>query len=381
MFKKILIVTSFYEEEVAYQEVELANFLQKEGRDVTVLTSTHSMLKLKTKSKSGTSKIKIIRLENVFRLKDTIFPKASIKKMIHEIDPDLAILIYPGAGLPYFAMKSFSNKVKVVSFFGDLEVKDKAGAATTYKGNIVVKTLLKNPWYRAVLKRSDVIVSNTNETTDIIKRLSKENIDDKEIMPGLGYNPENYFYDEEARRSVRDEFKVKDKDILLITVTRMYSAKPLMKWFKPVVEALKKDKNLHYIIAGFTNDEYPNKIKSLLQEEGIDRFHLLNFSDVKRNNAMFSAADYSIWFAPTISIQQSMGTGLPAIMPFDKTLDHIAEEGYNGKYYTELSDIPALLDGIKQSELSRNELAKFNERFSYRAILKKIFDKVEAVVR
>lgn len=356
--------------------MELANYLHKKGAKVTVLTSKHININLKTQPKrKSNAEFKIIRLDKVFRLKDTIFPLTSIKKIINNIDPDVAMLILPGAGLPYFASKVMPLHTKVISFYSDIEVSDKAGAATTYKGNPLIKALLKNPWYRTAFKNSDVLVCNTNETIDILNSVAKKDIKSKILMPGLGYNPENYFYDEKLRAKVREEFKLGSDDILLITLTRMYSSKPLMKWFKPVIEAMKKNKKLYYIIAGFTDDEYPNQIKKILNEEKLDNLILLNFSDVKRNNELFNAADYSIWFAPTISIQQSMGTGLKAIMPFDKTLDHIVKDNYNGKYYKELNDITGILNKLESKTENRKELEVYNERFSYRSIIEQIFKK------
>ena len=382
MSLKVLIVASYFDEEVAYQEVELANYLHKTGAKVTVLTSSHININLKTAQKrESSSEFEIIRLDKVFRVKDTIFPLTSLKRIIDRVNPDLALLILPGAGLPYFASKVMPSHTKVISFYSDIEVSDKAGAATTYKGNPIIKTLLKNPWYRASFQNSDVLVCNTNETIDILKSVARKDIQKKILMPGLGYNPENYFYNEKLRDQTRKEFNVNTDDVLLITLTRMYASKPLMKWFTPVLDAMKKNEKLHYIIAGFTNDEYPNKIRQILEEEGMNRLHLLNFSDVKRNNALFNASDHSIWFAPTISIQQSMGTGLPAIIPFDKTLDHIVKENFNGKFYNQLSDIPEVLNDLKHSEHSRIELAKFNERFSYASIMRSILEKSEAVSR
>ncbi|CAN5668583.1 hypothetical protein BH10BAC5_BH10BAC5_14360 [soil metagenome] len=378
---KVLIVASYFDEEVAYQEVELANYLNKQGAKVTVLTSKHININLKTKqNRQNISEFEIIRLDQVLRIKDTIFPLTSLKKIIVGIDPDVALLILPGAGLPYFASKVFSKRTKVISFYSDIEVSDKAGAATTYKGNPLIKALLKNPWYNTSFKNSDVIVCNTNETIDILKKVSKSDISGKILMPGLGYDPQNYYYDEGLRKKVRKEFGIKEDEKLLITLTRMYSSKPLMKWFAPVLEAMKKNDKLYYIIAGFTDDEYPNKIKSILESEGMNRLLLLNFSDVKRNNELFNAADYSIWFAPTISIQQSMGTGLKAILPYDKTLDHIVIQDYNGKYYKELIDIPQVLETINEVLAERKDLADFNKRFSYSSIIEQIFKKTGTII-
>jgi glycosyltransferase involved in cell wall biosynthesis len=375
--KKVLLVTSFFEEEIGYQEVQLAQVLRAKGHRVMVLTTDRSYLhkerRLSGEDKAGT----IFRITRMLRLRDTVFPLQSVATKIAGFEPDVALLIHPGHGLSYFAMKSISRQSKVVSFFGDLRVDNKLAQVKGLKGSPFVQQALKNRWYRKVFRRADLIVANTNETSDILKQIAGDNLTSKLIMPGLGYDPGVYNYRPPLRAEWRKEMGFKDDDIVVATVTRIIEGKPVEKWVEPVLGALSENSCLVYVLAGFMNDEYSSIVKaSLNRSEFKDRLVLLDFTGASENNKIFNGADYSLWFAPTTSIQQSMASGLPAILPLDGTLDHLVADGKNGLYYRDFQELRKTLRGLSGSVAPRQEIVEINERFSYDHILEALFSRL-----
>ena len=82
------------------------------------------------------------------------------------------------------------------------------------------------------------------------------------------------------------------------------------------MRAMKKNKDLIYIIGGFSDSNYSRTVKDkVLSSDVADQFILLNLLESSEMNALFNCADFGVWFGATSSIQQSMGTGLPTIIP------------------------------------------------------------------
>lgn len=373
---RIIIFTAFFEEHVGYQEVQLAKVLRRMGHEVMVVTTDRSNLDL-VKRYSGISFENVLRVTNVLRIRNTFLPFKIIRKEVSAFKPDVALIIHPGAGLPYFYLSSLPDKCKVISFFGDLDVVDKVGKAAGIKGNAWIQKVIKDRWYNKTFQRSDVIVANTNETTEILQKCAKRSIEKKIVMPGLGFDPETYFPSIELRTKTRKEMGLSDDHIILLTITRVYAGKPIIQWLNPVITQLNKNPKLVYIFAGFADTEFSRQIKRELQSFHLDdRLRLLDFTSADYNNALFNAADYSLWFLPTISIQQSMATGLPAIVPFDKTLDHLVEPNHNGLYYNDFLELREVLSELNPWPIRRDELVRFNHKFSYDSIIEFLFSSI-----
>lgn len=375
MKHRIAILTAFYEEQVGYQEVQLAQILRRLGHEVLVVTTDRANYRRETRYRDPVTS-GIVRITRLIRIKNTFLPLEGVRAHIVSFRPDIALVIHPNAGLPYFYLRQLPPECRVISFFGDLLDKNKIGKADN-KGNQFIQKHLKDRWYNTTFRRSDVIVANTNETTETLMACATIDITDKIVMPGLGFDPHQYFLSKDLRVQTRNELGIPPDHFVLTTITRVYPGKPVVEWLKPVIGVMKKNPKMSYVFAGFLDTELSRSIKKELMHFGLgNRLILLDFTSAEYNNALFNAADSSIWYTPTISIQQSMATGLPAIIPNDATVNHLVDPNVNGSYYADFEELIQILLNIHTKKFDRSSLADFNRRFSYTSIIEFLFSRL-----
>lgn len=377
MAKKILIITSFFEPHVGYQEVQFADTLHSMGYEVKVLTTDRSNLSPEKKYESSFDKYEIIRIKNHVRIKNTFYPKGSLINYFEDFKPDLVFLILPGSGLPYYCLKYINSNVKVVSVFSDTTIENKIYQASGTKGNKLIFNFLKSRWYNKVFDRSNLLLANTNETSEILKTTARKNIDNRIKVYGLGYDGSVYFYDTELRRKTREGLGIKKSEKLITTISRIYKGKPFDFWINQIKDFLINNSDFKYLLAGFNDTEFSQQIEEKLTSLGLgERLILKKSTNPKESNAIFNAADFSLWFAPTISIQQSMASGLYAIIPFDSTLDHVLKADNAGLYYKTYDELKVNMNRLKNLVYNRDENIKINSRYSYKNILQEVISEV-----
>ena len=69
----------------------------------------------------------------------------------------------------------------------------------------------------------------------------------------------------------------------------------------------------------------------------------------------------------SITIQESMGTGIKIIIPNSKRVNHLVDYK-NGFFFDDISDIPKLMTNVSK-DYNRDELVKNNSKYSYRSII------------
>lgn len=377
MIKKILIVTSFFEPQVGYQEAQFAETLFSMGYEIKVLTTDRSNLNPKKKYNESGNKYEVKRIKNHIRIKNTFYPKEDLSKLFESFDPDLVFLILPGSGLPYFSLKHIKPAAKIVSAFSDTTINNRIYKATGTKGNKFIFNLFKARWYNRVFERSDLVLANTNETAEILKSIAKKSIEKKIRVYGLGYNESVYYYDKVKRKKTREELGIKDEEKLIVTISRVYKGKPFDYWVGQIKVFLKENLEYKYLLAGFNDSEFSKNIENKLKSFGLgERLIMKNSTNSEECNKIFNAADFSLWFAPTISIQQSMATGLYAVFPFDSTLDHVLSDRNSGAYYKSYDELKSILGNLKNISYDRESNAKISSKFSYKNILGKVISEV-----
>ena len=377
MIKKILIISSFFENHVGYQEVQFAETLTSMGYEVKVIATNRSNLDLEKRYEDSNEKFEVKRIKNLTRIKNTFYPKENLSEFIGKFSTDLVFLILPGSGIPYFLLKEINSNAKVISVFSDTTIENRVHNAKGTKGNKVIFSLLKARWYIKVFERCDLILANTNETAEILKNISKKNLDEKLRTYGLGFDSNKYFYSGNLRKAARNELGLNDDKKLIVTISRIYEGKPFEFWVEQIKAFLLQNDEYVYLLAGFNNTEYSKKTEKKINEFGLkNKLILHKFTAPEETNKIFNAADYSLWFAPTISIQQSMATGVFAIAPFDSTLDHLIENNKTGLYYNDFNDLKNKLESLNNIHYDREANAKFNEKFSYQNILQKAISEV-----
>ncbi len=377
MIKKILIVSSFFENHIGYQEVQFAETLHSMGYQVKIIATDRSNLDAKKRYDDTNDKFEVKRIKKLIRIKNTFYPRENFENFFNKFNPDLVFLILPGSGTPYFLLKCINSKAKVISVFSDTTIDNRIHKAKGTKGSKFIFNAVKTGWYNNVFQRSDLILANTNETSSILKSVSKENIKNKLRTYGLGFDSNKYFYDEKLRNEFRAVLKLSEEQKLIATISRIYAGKPFEFWVDQIKDFLNENNDFVYLLAGFDDSEYSKRVEDSLSKLNLgNKLILHKFASAEGTNKIFNASDFSLWFAPTISIQQSMATGLFAIVPFDSTLDHVIENNRTGLYYNDFNEMKNLLNTLKNFSYNREENLKINKKFSYQNILSKVITEV-----
>ena len=111
-----------------------------------------------------------------------------------------------------------------------------------------------------------------------------------------------------------------------------------------------------------------------------ENFIIKNFINKKEMQTYFCAADLGIWTKAAITIQESMGTGLPIVLKNKKIVSHLINDGKNGYFdYGEgiidtLKKAILWLSGKKNSIDFRKDIEQHNQKFSYSRISQTIID-------
>ena len=376
MSKTILILCPFFENHVGYQEVQFADALASMGHTVKVLTSDRSNLDLTKRYEDYSGKYEVKRIKKSLRIKNTFYPKEDLTGFFLNFSPQIVFSLLPGSGLPFFLLKYVNQNSKVISVFSDTTIDNRVANAKGTKGNKTIFNLLKKKWYKDVFKKSDLIMANTNETADILKSISLPDVAAKLRVYGLGFDSSKYFFSQQLRDEFRKKLGLSEKQKLLATVSRIYKGKPFEFWVEQVKNFLSKNKNFIYLLAGFDDTSYSKETEANLKKLNLPNLILHRFVSPEEANLIFNAADYSLWFAPSISIQQSMASGCFPIIPFDSTLDHLLENKVTGFYYNTFDDLKNILHTLDSHSYNREAAAGINSKYSYQNILSKVIEEV-----
>lgn len=370
---RIIIITSFFEEKYGYQEVHLANTLSKMGHEILILTSNRSPFSKERLNTETSKAYNVIRLNRNIRVVDTLFPLKPMRRHIKNFDPEIALVVHIGHGIPYYSMKYLDDHVRKVTFFGDLR---RQHASPRRR---IIQTFLKNRWYYKSFKMSNLIIANTNETVDILSEKARfnEKLTSKLYRSSLGFDSSKFFLDVENRKKNRIKFGFPENSVVFCTTTKIVKRKPIIEWIHPILDVLRENENVFYCLAGFLDDDHSRsveqKIKKIYNGDNLKLLPLLSFQEL---NDLYNASDYSVWFDASITIQESMGTGLKVIIPNSKRVNHLVEND-NGFLYNDLQEIHELI--IKLSaNYDRESIAAKNKRLSYNELIIDIINKVSA---
>lgn len=402
---RVALITGYYLPEVGYQEVNLAQALSRSGHEVKIFTSSrkppHFKKVIITDYSTGLScdekyGYEILRLRPTFKIRRKVFSNKLLKEVL-VFNPELVFAIALAQFFPLALFKkSFSQKFRIVSFFGDS--KEYFRKDTTYhKIRTAVYFLsfrfLKSYIYRKALKHSSLIVFNHPETENLFQSFVgnkyNELLGEKKLNLNLGYNPDEFYFSIEEREKTRIKYGIKEDEIVIITTTVVRKGKKLEEIISAINSLHKKGYPLKYILAGFRNDDYGNELRNYIKSTDSSRIivplNILNHDEIRE---LYCGSDIGLWQKATISIQEGMGTGLPVIIENQPIVTHLIKNGYNGWSFDEnnLTDIieSAVLDMIgKNQELRsswRSELAGFNAaRLSYDKITEKIIQTVNTL--
>lgn len=393
---RIGIVSAHYMPEIGYQEVHLAKAYARLGHTVKVFTSAASVNLggsiNKLNYQTGLTldpkyNYEILRLSSLsYKSKALPF---GLKKSVNEFEPDVLILLGVAKMFPMPLLNNkFHKKVKIISVYGDAkEYLDRGTFSQKFKTFIheVGYSTIKHPLYRKAIKYGDKLVLNIPETNDLFHGfLNSKDIaefETKKVMLNLGFDPDEYFFNEQDRQTARQKLGFKDNEIVIITSTRINKRKNLEQIIELISSLNNKGLNVSYILVGFLGDTYETELKSFIAKQSApDKFKCFPFLNAKEIRKLYCAADTGIWLKAAISIQEAMGTGLPVILENKPSVNHLIENENNGWFFqkdTLPETIEKAVNTLTQQKFSREKLVSHNsKRLSYDAIAQKILDSI-----
>jgi glycosyltransferase involved in cell wall biosynthesis len=187
----------------------------------------------------------------------------------------------------------------------------------------------------------------------------------------LGFDDEEFYFNEKIRLKRRKELCYFETDIVLITATRITPFKNLEKIIDIVDTLNNEGKSLKYIITGFGDDVYSQKLKKYISSKKYaHQFITMSFLSHAELLELYHVADFGYWSTHIITHYEAMGTGLPIILPDKKNIQHIIEQGINGWKFKEKDIYITFNNVIKQIKLFREkrielaDAAKFKFAFT-----------------
>jgi glycosyltransferase involved in cell wall biosynthesis len=391
---KIAIAAGHFVPEVGYQEVYLARAYMRLGHEVRVVTSDRP---------SPSSRLVLGRLRyepgltrdedygfSVLRLRARLHARALVlapgtRQAVGEFQPHVVLVLGVGKLFPV-TLLSRAREHRVVAIFSDnSDFWDFSSPMLGLQSlrSKVSQLVLKDWVYRRAVKNVDRICLNTLETKTIVasslpQRLQTA-LEAKAFFCPLGFDPDEFFFSSEERAQGREELSVSTDASVFITCTRVMPKKSL----EDVIDAISRlhvaGHNVRYVIAGFLGDAYERTLKRhIAQQPDPEIFHCFPFLDHAGMRRLYCSADIGIWLKAAISIQESMGTGLPVLVESKPSVSHLVSDGLNGWHFRS----GELSLGMKRAlaaarRLRREDIAAANyEHLSYDVIARELLDSV-----
>ncbi|MDT8411282.1 MAG: glycosyltransferase [Vicingaceae bacterium] len=391
--QNIAIVCGHFMPEVGYVEVQLAKALYRLGKNVHVFTSTvipnaiKSKLPVNFSYKAGTSSslgYQITRLVPFFTLGQMVKCRGVLNHVL-AFQPDIIIIIGLGKLFPKPILKHSFINTKLIVLLADNE--DSFDQFSGLKGGysklkkIALRKVFKDPIYKLAVKNVNQFFAYTPSAPSIVLKYLPKNqhpIFLSNVTPlSLGFDDEDFYYDEKLRVFKRAEMNFLDTDIVLITATRITPFKSLEKIIDVVDEINNNGISFKYIIAGFGNDAYSEKLKNYIAKKKYsNQFITFPFLPHKNLLELYNASDIGYWSSHIITHYQAMGTGLPLILPNKKNIEHIIEHDSNGwklndkEIYTTFNHAISQIALFKEKRKLLADVAK--QKFAFTTIAQKL---------
>ena len=88
-------------------------------------------------------------------------------------------------------------------------------------------------------------------------------------MLNLGYDPDEYYFNEQDRQTARKKLGFKENEIVIITSTRINKRKNLEQIIERISSLNDKGLNVSYILVGFLGDTYETELKSFIAKQSV----------------------------------------------------------------------------------------------------------------
>ncbi|NBG66130.1 glycosyltransferase family 4 protein [Acidiluteibacter ferrifornacis] len=377
---KIAIICGHFVPSLGYVEVHLANALHRLGHSVKVITSNKTSSSARysdIKNSESSINVEVVRLKPWFSFGQIVVANG-IKEEINKFKPNKVIVIGLGKIFPRGVFQIQKKDFEIITLLGDNE--DTYSESSKSIKRRLLHLILKKPLYELAILKSDKLLGYTPSTKEVVNQFLNERfktiLQEKYGTTTLGFDAMEFNYSPDDRKIVRKELGVDEDSLVLITATRITPSKKIEKIIDALEILSKKGWRFKYVLIGFSNFDYCEKLKSYISEKGLDEVVItLPFMPRDKMNSYYNMADIGLWTQAAISIFEGLATGLYLLLPSKRNVSHILSEE-TGEYYSEHDLIEKLEKSVRDYSLAnREELTKkVSAKFSFETIAKKIIE-------
>ncbi|MCS7176655.1 MAG: glycosyltransferase family 4 protein [Candidatus Kapabacteria bacterium] len=395
---RIAVVCGHFMPEVGYQEVWIARTLVRKGIAVRVVTSTavsSSARRLRRRpypvGRICEDGYELVRLPVAFRFRSAVLSRGVVSAVV-EWRPDAILLLGVGKlfGVPILTAAEL-RQVPIACFFSELhEYRRRHSLSARVVSWLQDRgfELVKRPFYRRAIRRAELLVCNMPATLEWLQqccanREELELLEAKARVLALGYDPQLFFFSALERQQTREQLGVRPEEVLILTVTRVVPRKGLERIIAAVGKMQRVGLPVRYVLVGGLGDGYQRELLEQIQRQPIpEHFAVYPFLPPEQTRRLAAAADLGVWMQPAISANESLGVGLPLVLPRRASLLHLLQEGRTGWYWEEPHGFEETLATAVQTiaPLSEAQRCQWRQaaadenaaRFSYDAILEQV---------
>lgn len=231
---------------------------------------------------------------------------------LREYRPDLIIQLTPAQWFPLSAsLYARRSNTAVFSISGENSQQGPRGSF----GEVLRRAYIRLglfPIYRISAGRATRVFGVTPETTELLRRATGR--DDVELMP-LPYQASDVYLDQREREWGRKVLEVPEGAFVLLYQGKFEERKELERVLAQVETIMDRDLAVHFAMIGAGDSAYSRRITSaVLNSRHSGRITVLPFGNLSTIRALMNAADAAIWPNVSAGIQQTMGTGLYALI-------------------------------------------------------------------
>ena len=363
---RIGIATSYFNSCNNYQETVFARALSRQGHEVIVFSTEEGY-----QENEIDFPYKIVRAKKTIKWKNTVvYCSRDIIDEAIECNLDCLFAITPDRGFSNRFIRELHVCTLVVSFFGDLWVN------TKYP---VLKKLAKFFLYQNAFQHSDLVVSVTKETKDILDNFWRMPVKTNSIVSGLPHD-EMVFRYQNKLRCIESNDTVQIEKKLLITITRFQKNKPIKKLLNVINNFLENNNDWNYIIAGSLSDRFSRSVRRYCSKlSSSSRIQILPVLSEDEIVDLNNKANLSIWMQASIGVQQALACGLPAILPKEKYFEHIVNENKNALFYSSYKDLLLALNRASAMTWDHKAIASYSRQWSGEELTSYLIKKVESI--
>ena len=392
---RVAVVAGHFMPELGYQEVYLARACSRLGHDVRAVTSDrvspsgrHVLGDRYVPGRSTDAEYgySVVRLRATLQSGAVVLARG-LRREVEEFDPDVTLVIGVGKLFP-LPLLSRRRRYRLAVVFGDnSDYWDFSSPSLGLRSvrSKVTQRLVKDIVYRRAVRHADRVCLTTPETERIVSSSLtnglREVLEQKHVFLPLGYDTGEFFFSETERRRNREELNVAADECVFVTCTRVNAKKGLETVIDGVSSLRAAGHRVRYVVAGFLGDAYEAKLKQHIERQPEPEiFHCYPFLAHDRMRGLYCAADIGVWLKAAISIQQSMGTGLPVLLEAKPSVGHLVQDGVNGWHFR----AGELVSGMETSVGARHfrrreEIASGNlQRLSYDRVARDLIASVAA---